>query len=99
MRGGQCNEKLVDEIKKADQKVQNSPVRFDNRCQCVCVCSLCVFLCIVKFLQERVCLCFQEKTATGKKQEVWGGGQSGIKGSAAMNVIQIKPSRILRFSL
>lgn len=39
-------------------------------------------------------------TATGRKREVVvERGQTGIKGFAAMNVILIKPSRILRFRL
>lgn len=66
---------------------------------CVCVLTVCVFVYCKVFARACVFMFSRKDSNREEARGVGGGGQSGIKGSAAMNVIQIKPSRILRFSL
>lgn len=95
-RCGEWSEKLVMKNRE-DQRVQKNH-RWDWKGG-VCVgvgLPIILSLCEVEFL-VRACVCEQERTARERKRGGW--RQTGIKSFAAMNVILIKPSRILRFSL
>lgn len=65
--------------------------------------KVCVCRCLAAYHSVSVCggvfVSVCERGQLQRGRERWWWGRTGIKGFAAMNVILIKPSRILRFSL